>query len=80
MKKFTVRVFDHCRQPSPEKVIEFNNIDEARDMFEKLRNECIPAEIHSHGTHGKMLCVNHPSPYLIEDRVDWAAAELDGWR
>ena len=77
MKKFTVELFAHCRSVIPLKVVEFNNVNDARTLMESLRDKRVPAQVHSHGKHAKLICVNHPNPY--DRRDDWNQAENDGW-
>ena len=77
-KTFTVEVFDHCRQCTPDYIVEFNNVEDARNLMFILQDHRIPAAVHSCGLHARQLCVNHPNPY--SHRCDWTQAELDGWK
>ena len=78
MDKFTVRVFDHCRQCTPVYIVEFDNVKDARDLMFILQGFRIPAAVHSYGKHARQLCINHPNPYSHRD--DWSQAEIDGWK
>jgi hypothetical protein len=78
MSKFSVKVFDHCRQATPIEVLEFDDIDIASAYLDDLGEKRIPASLRSTGPHGRMLRINHPNP--LSHRCDWDAAVLDGWK